>query len=478
MAVMYAEELNAGKRSVTLHSTDRHGIVGQKSADWHGPLCSWQAERAPDGPADRAIDEQGASPPARAGAPQEPAGILVVGNGGRPPVVDASGGGDALDVRTQTRRGPGYHARVCRAAPRGAAGRVGAHRLTPGEAGADGRAAGDGGDLGAGRVGERRGAQGHWRRGCNVRGTHASGPAGPRHGLSPVGRGGGRSALSHVAGVGRGAAQGPGPWGAVWGQCPRAGPTPARSTRAGRRAPAGCFHVVHAIVQSEARARGQRWRHAEPAPHAASARVEARPAEGTRWAEGAHISRSSGASRSRTLPPFCRSDSPPQPSAQGASPRTTAVEAIEAFALSHQWPARPEARRQGRKQGLAWAARVACGWHGVHRDVAPCRLAPRGRQGVHEGLRPLVYGDAPGGRTRGRRRKAPRHAAWHAAPAACDRPPIPPRLAPHVLEEGHAWALDRGKALPHASSAVEGRHGFLAPMPPNHRGRPQQRAKG
>src|SRR5262245_7034419 len=37
MAVMDAEELHAGKRSVTLHSTDRHGIVGQKSADGHVP---------------------------------------------------------------------------------------------------------------------------------------------------------------------------------------------------------------------------------------------------------------------------------------------------------------------------------------------------------------------------------------------------------------------------------------------------------
>ena len=32
VSVMYAEELNSGKSSVTLQSTDRHGILGQKSS--------------------------------------------------------------------------------------------------------------------------------------------------------------------------------------------------------------------------------------------------------------------------------------------------------------------------------------------------------------------------------------------------------------------------------------------------------------
>jgi len=45
------------------------------------------------------------------------------------------------------------------------------------------------------------------------------------------------------------------------------------------------------------------------------------------------------------------------------------------------------------------------------------------------------------------------------------------------LAEGHAWATDRVQALQRASSAVEGRNGFLAQMHPNHRGLPQQRSK-
>ena len=38
VSVMYAEGLNSAKSSVTLQSTDRHGILGQKSADFQVSL--------------------------------------------------------------------------------------------------------------------------------------------------------------------------------------------------------------------------------------------------------------------------------------------------------------------------------------------------------------------------------------------------------------------------------------------------------
>ncbi len=38
VSVMYAEELNSGKSSVTLQRTDRHGSMGQKSADFQVSL--------------------------------------------------------------------------------------------------------------------------------------------------------------------------------------------------------------------------------------------------------------------------------------------------------------------------------------------------------------------------------------------------------------------------------------------------------
>jgi hypothetical protein len=38
VSVMYAEELNSAKSSVTLQSTDRPGIVGQQSSGFQVPL--------------------------------------------------------------------------------------------------------------------------------------------------------------------------------------------------------------------------------------------------------------------------------------------------------------------------------------------------------------------------------------------------------------------------------------------------------
>jgi hypothetical protein len=68
-------------------------------------------------------------------------------------------------------------------------------------------------------------------------------------------------------------------------------------------------------------------------------------------------------------------------------------------------------------------------------------------------------------------------AAWQEAQAAFDQHPLTQRLAPHILAEWEAWATARVKAFQRASSAVEGRNGFLSQMHHNHRGLPQQRYK-
>ena len=68
-------------------------------------------------------------------------------------------------------------------------------------------------------------------------------------------------------------------------------------------------------------------------------------------------------------------------------------------------------------------------------------------------------------------------AAWHTAQAAFERHIITQRLAPHVLAEWQAWATERVKVFQRASSAVEGRNGFLSQMHHNHRGLPKRRYK-
>ena len=291
-------------------------------------------------------------------------------------MADTPRSGHPLYVRPQARSGSGHDERVFHSTASGHAGRVFAVRLAWGDAGVGGCTASDDSGVGAAGVCERSDARGHWRRGCNVLGTHDPGLYGPRDGLSPAGRGGRRSDLYHVEGVGRGTAHGP-----------STGVLSVVSDRAKaliQLAEQGLeclsmhdfFHVAHEIVKSYSLAMGQRWRHAQQeltkatealarrqgvlqaaqAPHEARALVQARQAEVTRSAEAHHSYRGHLESLSLTLHPFRLSGSTPQTSAQVKSQLMAAVEAIEALARDHQLPARHDAMTRVRKQIPALAA--------------------------------------------------------------------------------------------------------------------------
>ena len=257
------------------------------------------------------------------------------------------------------------------------------------------------------------------------------------------------------------------------------------------------FHVVHDIVKSYSLALGQRWRHAqqaltkarealarrqeirgaEQASREARALVQVRQAEVTRWEEAHHIYRGHLESLSFTLHPFPLSDSTPQTSAQVESQLTATVAAIEALAQCHQLPARHDAMAKVRKQVPALAALIDFWWDGVRQDLEPLCLSPRWQQWVCERLLPMVYWAYQVPRTRCRRRKAKIQEALEAVRAAFERHTISQRLAPSVLAEWQTWATDRVKAFQRASSAVEGRNGFLSQVHHNPRGLPKQRSK-
>jgi hypothetical protein len=254
------------------------------------------------------------------------------------------------------------------------------------------------------------------------------------------------------------------------------------------------FHLVQEIVQSYSLAIGRRVRqahkalqHAEavlesraalsPGAESQAAAVEARRAEVQHWDEVQRTYRQHLETLSLTLHPFGIADSAPQTSAQVASQLQATVETIEAFAQRHQLPARPDAMIKVRKQVPALAALVDFWWQGVQRDLEPFILSPRWRQWVHECLLPMAYWDYQVPRTRCRRRKAKIQVALAAVRAAFEQHAITEQLAPQVLTAWHAWATDRVKVFQRASSAVEGRNGFLSQMHHNHRGLPKQRYK-
>jgi len=56
-----------------------------------------------------------------------------------------------------------------------------------------------------------------------------------------------------------------------------------------------------------------------------------------------------------------------------------------------------------------------------------------------------------------------------------ERPPYTRQRTPEVLAGWKAWAAEHAKAFQRASSAVEGRNGYLSQMQPNHRGLPLRR---
>jgi hypothetical protein len=57
---------------------------------------------------------------------------------------------------------------------------------------------------------------------------------------------------------------------------------------------------------------------------------------------------------------------------------------------------------------------------------------------------------------------------------AFDRHPCTQRLVPEVLAEWKVWAAEHARAFQRASSAVEGRNGYLSQMQHNHRGLPKR----
>jgi hypothetical protein len=257
------------------------------------------------------------------------------------------------------------------------------------------------------------------------------------------------------------------------------------------------FHVTHEIIKSYSLAIGRHLRQAhqeltkatealarrQGGPHAdndvpeARTVVAARHAEVQRWEAVQHTYRQHLETLSLTLHPFRLADSTPQTSAQVASRLYAEVEAIEALARHHQLPVCHHAMTKVRKQVPALAALVDFWWQGVWQDVEPFVLAPRWRQWVQEGLLPLVYWEQQVARTRCARRKAKIVQAREAVRTAFDAHVITRGLDHQVLEEWCAWARLRVQAFARASSAVEGRNGYLSQMHHNHRGLPKQRSK-
>ena len=102
-------------------------------------------------------------------------------------------------------------------------------------------------------------------------------------------------------------------------------------------------------------------------------------------------------------------------------------------------------------------------------------MTPRWTTWAEELLLPLLYWQEQLSRTRGPEHKAQMALVLQAVQEAFEQHPCTRQLTSEVLAGWQAWAGEHARAFQRASSAVEGRNGYLSQMQHNHRGLPMRR---
>jgi hypothetical protein len=258
------------------------------------------------------------------------------------------------------------------------------------------------------------------------------------------------------------------------------------------------FHLIHDLVKSYSLAICSRLRQAQQALHHARERlatcqvsnpsgaevqqaqalVEMSDAEVKRWQSVRIAYRDHLETLSLILHPWRLLDSTRQTSPEVERQLQAEIAALERLIQTHGLPVQKKALDKVRKQLAGVSALVDVWWQRVWQDVQQqVALTPAWTPWIEELLLPLMYWQEQLSRTRCPRRKAKLFEALEAVQTAFARHPITQQLAPAVLAGWTTWASEHAKAFQRASSAVEGRNGYLAQMHHNHRGLPKHRYK-
>jgi hypothetical protein len=151
------------------------------------------------------------------------------------------------------------------------------------------------------------------------------------------------------------------------------------------------------------------------------------------------------------------------------------LQAIERLLETNGLPMKKDTLDKVRKQLAGIAALVDLWWQTVRQDLTQLARTPRWTQWAEDVLLPLMYWQAPLRRTRHPGQKAQIVLVLQAVEEAFERHACTRKLTPELLAGWKAWAADHAKAFQRASSAVEGRNGYLSQMQHNHRGLPTRR---
>jgi hypothetical protein len=207
----------------------------------------------------------------------------------------------------------------------------------------------------------------------------------------------------------------------------------------------------------------------------AQALVAASEAEVQRWQGVRSAYRTHLSNLSLILHPWGLGDSTRHTSQEVERPLPAEVAALEMVITTQGLPVKKTVLEKVCKQLAGASALVDLWWRRGGQDLEHMALTPRWTQWIDELLLPLMYWQEHLSRTRCLPHKAQIAQALRTIQEAFERHPCTQWLAPAVLADWKAWAAEHARAFQRASSAVEGRNGYLSQMQHNHRGLPTRR---
>ena len=209
----------------------------------------------------------------------------------------------------------------------------------------------------------------------------------------------------------------------------------------------------------------------------AQARVAACATSAHHWQEVGRAWRQHLSNVSRILHPWRLLDSIRQTSKEVEEQLRAELKAIETLLETNGLPRKTATLDKVHKQLAGIAALVDLWWQTVRQDLTQLAMTPRWTQWAEDVLLPLMYWQEQLRRTRHPVQKAQIALVLQAVAEAFERHPCTLKLTPEVLAGWKAWAGEHARAFQRASSAVEGRNGYLSQMQHNHRGLPTRRSQ-
>ena len=193
------------------------------------------------------------------------------------------------------------------------------------------------------------------------------------------------------------------------------------------------------------------------------------------WQEVGSVWKQPLSNCSRIWHPGRLADSTRQTSQEVKEPLGTEFEAIETLLATNGLPMKQDLLAKVRQQLAGISALVDVWWQTVRQDLTQLAMTPRWTQWAEDVLLPLMYWQEQLRRTRCPGHKAQIALVLQAVEETFARHPCTRQLKPEVLTGWQAWAAEHARAFQRASSAVEGRNGYLSQMQHNHRGLPTRR---